>query len=442
MYRLIITLIIALCTNVLFAQNLIDSIQSNLKPVFNDSINTTLNHEVIDNKVSTINQITPIDSNSKVQENTINFTTIEAKTYKQYLEHFWYELIETAKTALKYDIDYYYLRLRIGVAYYQTNQYKLAEKHFIKALEFNDNDPFLKEYLYFTFIHNEHYQQAQKFSIDFDSTLKARTVGNDNPISILNFETGAKLTSNELIFGNASNYQINFGHRLSKYLSVNHAISRYSQQGFFGNVIQKQYYLNFNIPIKKTWIISPTIHLVNFDLDTAKSKNIKPEQRTFISKNGFVSALNIKKSFTYFDINLNYAYSTLNDSTQNQESINLIIYPFSNRKFNVGFTSIFQQRNENKINGNGYIISSSYRHNSKLKLDAAFYWGNLRNYNEENGYVINNSFYTTTNKLSIIPQIEISKKIDLYIVYQFENKALYNYSLHFNNIFLGLKYKF
>ena len=161
-----------------------------------------------------------------------------------------------------------------------------------------------------------------------------------------------------------------------------------------------------------------------------------------LSKKGFVSSLNIKKTFTYFDINMNYAYSTLNDSTQNQESINLIIYPFSNRKFNVGFTSIFQQRNENKIYGNGYIISSSYRHNSKLKLDAALYWGNLRNYNEENGYVINNSFYTTTSKLSIIPQIEISKKIDLYIVYQFENKALYNYSLHFNNIFLGLKYKF
>jgi hypothetical protein len=157
---------------------------------------------------------------------------------------------------------------------------------------------------------------------------------------------------------------------------------------------------------------------------------------------GAVYALNLKKSFTYFDISAGYSYSNLNDSIQNQETVNINLYPFANNKFSIGATGIMQQRNALTTNSLGYNFNATYTPNWRFKLDVAYYTGDLRYNNEDNGFVVNNSYYITTNRLTLTPQIALSKKIDAYMIYQYENKALTTYTFQYNNFFLGLKYKF
>ncbi|MEY3452181.1 MAG: hypothetical protein RL711_2009 [Bacteroidota bacterium] len=53
------------------------------------------------------------------KDTSFNFVTVEAKTYAQFLGQFWDELVVTGEKALSNNIDYYYLRLRLGVAYFQ-----------------------------------------------------------------------------------------------------------------------------------------------------------------------------------------------------------------------------------------------------------------------------------------------------------------------------------
>ena len=185
-------------------------------------------------------------------DTTLNFLTVEAKTYAQFLGQFWDELVVTGEKALNKHIDYYYLRLRLGVAYFQLNKFRQAEKQFNKAMKFNNEDPFLKEYLYFTYLKNGHYEQALKLSIGFDSTLKAKTVGNDSPIHLIYSEAGGKVSNDHNIFENASYVQAGIGHRLSKYLNITHAFTNYNQQAFYGKVNQKQYFIGIKIPFKKT----------------------------------------------------------------------------------------------------------------------------------------------------------------------------------------------
>lgn len=376
------------------------------------------------------------------RDTSFNFVTVEAKTYAQFLGQFWDELVVTGEKALNKHIDYYYLRLRLGVAYFQLQKFRLAEKQFNKAMQLNSEDPFLKEYLYFTYLKNAHYEQALKLSIGFDSTLKAKTVGNDLPIHLIYSEAGAKVSNDHLIFENASYVQAGIGHRLSKYLNLTHAFTQYDQKGFYGKVNQKQYYLGLKIPFKKTWLFSPSYHYVTYDLDTSRKPMPGKQNAVIKTSRGAVYALNLKKSFTYFDISAGYSYSNLNDSIQNQETVNINLYPFANNKFSIGATGIMQQRNALTTNSLGYNFNATYTPNWRFKLDVAYYTGDLRYNNEDNGFLVNNSYYITTNRLTLTPQIALSKKIDAYMIYQYENKALTTYTFQYNNFFLGLKYKF
>ncbi|RLD49863.1 MAG: hypothetical protein DRI97_17595, partial [Bacteroidetes bacterium] len=76
----------------------------------------------------------------KAQE-PADFNTINRKTYQLYLSQKWDSVIIMGKQALKQEMDFYYLRMRIGIAYYSKKHYRTAARHFSAALEQNKSDP-------------------------------------------------------------------------------------------------------------------------------------------------------------------------------------------------------------------------------------------------------------------------------------------------------------
>ena len=70
-----------------------------------------------------------------------SFMKIDSATYAQYLERDWPALIRNGRKALGQGVDYYYLRMRMGIAFYEQKNYRTASGHFRKALEFNNGDP-------------------------------------------------------------------------------------------------------------------------------------------------------------------------------------------------------------------------------------------------------------------------------------------------------------
>ena len=53
----------------------------------------------------------------------INFKFIDSLSYKLYNNADWKELKKISRSGFKNDIDYYYLRMRSGIAYYETGNY-------------------------------------------------------------------------------------------------------------------------------------------------------------------------------------------------------------------------------------------------------------------------------------------------------------------------------
>ena len=100
-----------------------------------------------------------------------SFAKIDSATYAQYLAGDWSELIIEGKNAIRQDVDYYYLRMRIGIAFFETENYRAATGHFKKALEFNQDDPVALEYLYYCFLYSGQSGRAQVYRNGFSGKL-------------------------------------------------------------------------------------------------------------------------------------------------------------------------------------------------------------------------------------------------------------------------------
>jgi len=90
----------------------------------------------------------------------LDFTKADQLTYRLYQEKKWDSLIIIGKQALSQDIDYYYLRIRLGIAYFEKGRFITAINHLSTALKFNTNDPVALEYLYFCYLNSNRQAEA------------------------------------------------------------------------------------------------------------------------------------------------------------------------------------------------------------------------------------------------------------------------------------------
>ena len=84
----------------------------------------------------------------------MDYRYVDSSTYQLYIHQSWDSLIEIGKTAIKNNIDYYYLRMRMAEAYNAKEQYLLSAQSFEKAREFNHSDPNASAGLYFAYLNS------------------------------------------------------------------------------------------------------------------------------------------------------------------------------------------------------------------------------------------------------------------------------------------------
>ncbi|MCX6163896.1 MAG: hypothetical protein NTU73_03380 [Ignavibacteriae bacterium] len=77
---------------------------------------------------------------------------VDGKTFALYSAGKWDELAEECEYAIDNGVDFFYLRLRAGIAYYSNTNYMSAIKHFEKAMVFNPTDIVTIEYLYYSYL--------------------------------------------------------------------------------------------------------------------------------------------------------------------------------------------------------------------------------------------------------------------------------------------------
>lgn len=76
-----------------------------------------------------------------------HFKQLDSISYACYQQADWACVIKTGHQALEQGHDYYYLRMRMGIAYFAQAQFRLAAVHFEKAHEYNFSSEDARQYL-------------------------------------------------------------------------------------------------------------------------------------------------------------------------------------------------------------------------------------------------------------------------------------------------------
>lgn len=403
-------------------------------------------------------------SKTSIAGDELNSAIVEQKTYQLYIDKNWNELIHYGTNAIKQGFDYYYIRLRVGIAYYEKKNYNQAETHFKKALYFNSDEELVLEYLYYCYFFTGKTEDARLLSKKFSSDLLSKT--NTTKRSALDFlllESGTKLSDSSSYYNSStktsSNYfnapfylQLGAAHYIQKRVSLFHGFTFFNQETYIGTVQQLQYYVKAGIAFNNNWLVTPAFHYANLQLSTQIATlppppmpgmpPPKPIFETSITTTNFiVAALSVQKTYKNFGFILGNTLSTASSTTQLIHNGIVSYSPLGNSKLVIGCGAYLHT---NDSYATTYVAVAPFVYvqaSNRLSIKGSYYSNTGKNIIEDNGYLINNSLDLTTNRISILPMFTLSKRLSLYALYQFENKVeasqQFNYKYHI--LVAGLK---
>jgi hypothetical protein len=337
----------------------------------------------------------------------------------------WKALIKEGKKALKNDIDFYALRYRMGVAYFERENYMKAIVHFNKTLAYYPADTIVMDYIYWSYILANRKQEADKFlqdhkqslSYGLKSKLKNKFIrnalvlmgpvlsnnksknGNINParqgayygeITLINnsYYVGASLTHS--LFKKMTithGYQFLDIERTQTIKGSNLNINRQN------DIYQNQYYISADFLLFKSLYIKPALNFIfvnfnnyepvkNFDINSPKF------ELNYISLTDQLYYLGVYKYFRTFTIGLSCAYADLNYSTQLFPNLSLSWFPFGNLKL-YSISNLTGISENNKFT---FVVDEKigYRLFKKLWIEAFATVGKFQNYVQDAAFNVYN----------------------------------------------------
>ncbi len=377
-----------------------------------------------------------------------NFNIVDKETYRFYIEKKWDSLISKGNQAIKSGLDYYYLRMRLGIAYYEKENYIKASKHFKTALQFNEGDPVALEYLYYSFLFSGKEDRARFISKDFNNTLKEKTgtatkqfikqlnteylyhnCMNEGVISNPDDYFPVDLQGYQVVTRNFSNFSLTTSHPLRYRFSIFHGYTYLQKTNLYHyndgiyivnnpdyTVRQHQYYIALNTTLQDGWMVSPSFHFLSSHyplINSISTSSPGGPRVNYINTNdyGLVTGMLVSKAAGFINFRFALHYSYLNDAEHIQDLLGFTLFPLGNLNFYIGgnIASNIELANNPDIYPvmNLFFGFSVYE---KIWLEFSVTTGKMQNFTENNGYYIYNSLdaIKLTGNMNIL--IPVTKK--------------------------------
>lgn len=121
---------------------------------------------------------------------------VDSVSYSLYQNENWKSLSVFGRKSIKDNIDYFYLRMRTGIADFQLGKYAFAAKQFEKALGFNSGDVVAKNYLYQSYLLMGAQTKANRFSRKFSKKQKEKLGIKIKVVDAIDFYGGYMFSNN------------------------------------------------------------------------------------------------------------------------------------------------------------------------------------------------------------------------------------------------------
>ena len=378
----------------------------------------------------------------------ISFAELDKGTFDLYQKSDWKGLKEMANRGLDSGFDYYYIRMRLGIAYYETNRFEKAVVHFKKALEFNQNDPVALEYLYYSLYFSGRKAESVLVASEMpEATRKKIGLPGENSITSAFFEGGMvttrqpdSLVSFKPVGPYVYQYLLkdymylsggiskNMGPRFSITASVNHMRFNALQEGTIKNPeipfpqyfewghqnSQTGFYLGSEYLIKPGWTLGLAGHIIGGKFNYMRYNNQQGMGKELFTEwnidySDFVFFGRISRRVKTLEAGLAASLTDLGDITRFQPGIELNWYPLGNINF-------YLQANVDRImpvedlKDGDWVFQglAGFKAFSKLWLEAHAALGRMTGWTEKSAYIVYNNQDPILRRMGaniIIPEI-------------------------------------
>jgi hypothetical protein len=358
----------------------------------------------------------------------MSLLSVDKQTYEAWLQHDWDKLILISKDALHAGIDFYYLRVRLGIAYYARGNYHAALPHLEEAYRQNQEEDYLKEYLYYTYLFTDRWAAANRLASTFPAALKQKTNTVKKPFANLfelgygyqgladqsvidNFQSDADPVQNGYQYIPISIHSVFAGlqHPVGNSFQFYHAFTglsvdhfRYVQENgtasrdnpYHTDVLQ--YYAAGNMSLSKNLNLIVGGHLISVFYPVTSI--IVRQGRTFLltetySDFDYAAFATLYQKFRYGSLGGGFTYGTVNNAKQYQADLKLTLFPFGNK--NLYTTTIGTYQRQESIFGtevNRWIVDQTlgFKVSSSLWLEGYGTLGDMENLMMNDGLIVYN----------------------------------------------------
>lgn len=352
---------------------------------------------------------------------------VDKQTYDAFFAKEYKTTIQLGNEALQQGTDFYFLRYRLGVSYYELKNYEAAIPHFEKTKELQDSDPVLLEYLYYSYVFTNRNPSASLLAETFSDELKAK-INYKAPLfesvsvevgllSNPKFDSSKKLGTNsyargtfysDVTFGNivitnAFSPKLKLYNNLSYVANTSNEIIQMNQGPVQKNNVltAKNNYFQWNIVgsyCANNWTISAGFGLYN---SNSNSYTLPPPfipngqiTSTKLTSTNYSGSASISKRFKYIEPNISFSYANLLDYSNFTTEASATYYPFGNINFygntKIGLVSANSENNTIFTQLLGVKLSE------KIWIEGFGAIGNHQNYISDNGL----SVFNTPDKIN------------------------------------------
>ena len=378
--------------------------------------------------------------------------SIDKKTYDLYMKSNREELREVGSNAIEDGIDFYFLRMRLGISYYQNENYLSSIPHFEKAVFFHPKDTIALEYLYYSYLYAGQKPDANILSKRLTPSLK-RKVGytapqfftgayseagysfnnNYNSIKEINIPENQVITGTRSIFKGETYLNLSLMHFLGDRVSIFHGYNNIvvnslrqfddiigGKKDFSASVKQNEYYFNLGVFLGKGYNLTTAIHYLNVKSEdySPPTSLIKDFTINSTNSNELVGTIGITKRLGHTELGYAAMFSNLNSGKQMQNTFTFVWYPLGNMNlYNVSnFVFNSNKANDSSDNITRFILDEKFgfKLSNKFWMEAVLTVGNIFNYSEGYAFIVYNNldkikFKTGFNLISpISDNIELS----------------------------------
>lgn len=383
----------------------------------------------------------------------LNYKETDIKSYDLYLQKNWTELIAFSSEARQQGIDFYYLQMRTGIAYYNLGKYRASSEWFLKAWENDHSSELLQEYLYYSLIYSGRILEARKLSSQFSEGLKKTLNIKSNRITRMAYEGGyifnsdfdeLKRSSFTGEFELGSDYgetyllkdftfhSLDLNHQIFPNLSLNHNITyldvnreatidwgeRFSSPL---KIRQFQYFVNPVWVIGSKLNVSTSLNLIFGDgetfiggYDNAYNKVFQTSKVTF---SDFVVSGSLWYEIKNVSPGVELNVGEIDKQRFTQASAWISYYPLSNASLYFTPKVYFKSGGFAKDfgwNAFGILAGGQF---GKAHLSGQYLFGEMENFVESGGYLISNFPGTSDRKIMGSIYYPIGKKFQFVFRY-------------------------